>query len=663
MTQAAQRASNDSPMRYCERAAPAPGTAKNEFVLSDDSVDRVGDVIEQNWELANFKKNPIALFNHNRNAIIGKWADVRVEKNRLIGRLELASDDTDPLVRMVRRLIEQDILRATSVGFAPLEKELLDEDESDPWFGPFRFLKSELLEASLVAVPANANAIALARSLDLSPDLAAVLFRKPARTDGSAPRASTGKPAKSLPTIGKTMGLSQRIEAKRATLVAQQDRAAALAELDELDEAETAEADTLLKQIPETKRELARLEDFEKATARGGLPALASPQEPPPQQKLLPSKRVLPQKKLEPIDYFFRAAACMALAKANRTQDPVEFVRERYRGDEENVGSVLQMLHRTAPGPALTTQATWAAEIVQVGFGDFLSTLKPDNIYPVLAARGPRFTFGPQAGTIKLPARSASPTVAGAFVGEAQPIPVRKLGLTTITLSPFKMAVITMFSEEISNRSTPQIEALLRDEMTQDTGVAIDTALIDNVAASATRPAGLRNGVSGLTPTASGTNLEKMVADLKQLIGAIYGVNGGRDVVVILNPIQALSLGFAQTTTGNFLFSDASEAGRKFNVTFVPSNTCTAGMLIAVDAADFASATGDTPRFRLSAEATVHDEDTTPLPISATGSPNTVAAPVRSFFQTDVMGIRLIWDMTWQMRRTGMVSWMTGVTW
>lgn len=665
MTHAATRASNESPMRYCERAAPAPGAVKNEFVLSDNSVDRVGDVIEQNWELENFKKNPIALFNHNRNAIIGKWADVRVEKNRLIGRLELASDDTDPLVRMVRRLIEQDILRATSVGFAPLEKELLDEDESDPWFGPFRFLKSELLEASLVAVPANANAIALARSLDLSPDLAAVLFRKPARTDGSAPRASTGKPAKSLPTIGKTMGLSQRIEAKRATLVAQQDRAAALAELDELDTEETAEADVLLKEIPETKKELARLEEFEKVMARGGAPKEAGAQEvlPPSQQRLLPSKRVLPQKKLEPIDYFFRAATCMALAKANRTQDPLEFVRERYRGDEENVGAVLQMVHRSAPGPALTSQATWAAEIVQVGFGDFLSTLKPDSIYPVLAARGPRFTFGPQAGTIKLPARSSSPTVAGAFVGEAQPIPVRKLGLTTITLSPFKMAVITMFSEEISNRSTPQIEALLRDEMTQDTSVVIDQSLIDNVAASTIRPAGLRNGVSGLTPTASGTNLEKMVADLKQLIGAIYTSNGGRDVVVILNPLQALSLGFAQTTTGNFLFSDSVEAGRKFNVTFVPSNTCPAGQLICVDAADFASATGDTPRFRLSAEAVVHDEDTTPLPISATGSPNTVAAPIRSFFQTDTMGIRLIWDMTWQMRRTGMVSWMTGVTW
>jgi hypothetical protein len=73
--------------------------------------------------------------------------------------------------------------------------------------------------------------------------------------------------------------------------------------------------------------------------------------------------------------------------------------------------------------------------------------------------------------------------------------------------------------------------------------------------------------------------------------------------------------------------------------------------------------TGDTPRFAVSNEATLHEEDTTPLPLSATGTPNTVAAPMRSLFQTDSIAIRLSLYVTWAMRRTGMVAVVVGATW
>jgi HK97 family phage prohead protease len=652
-------------MRYAVKAAPPPGDAPNEFVMSDSSVDRVGDIIEADgWTLKNFRAHPIALLNHDRDQIIGKWANVRIEDGRLVGRLDLADPGTSPLVDTVRALVDQKILRAVSVGFRPLKSEPLDSEE--PW-GAQRFMKQELLECSLVAVPANPNALSTAKAFNLPPHVLAELFSKSANESHREPEAITRKSAQSLARHGATMTttLSQRIESARANLVALRDNLKALSERDDLGDDELTAFDDLPAQIESAEGQVTRLEGAEKALARahassgtGGTGTDVAVREQPARRGI-----VLPQKKLEPIDYFFRVATCFALAKANRAPDPLEFMRERYRNDE-TTGLALSYIMRAAPGPALTTQATWAAELVQVGFADFMSTLKPFALYPVVAGKGPRFTFGPNAGTIKIPARSASPNVAGAFVGEAQPIPVKKLGLTPITLTPYKMAVITMFSEEIANRSTPQIESMLRQEMTEDTAVAIDTALIDaNPTVVGVRPAGLRNGIAGLTPTAAGTNTEKMVADMKQLVGAITTANGGRDVVVMLNPLQAMSLNFAQTTAGAFLFANSGEAGSKFGVTFVASNTVTAGMLIAVDAADFASATGDTPRFRLSAEATVHDEDTTPAAISATGSPNVVAAPVRSFFQTDVMGIRMIWDMTWQMRRTGMVSWMTGVTW
>ncbi|RVI19018.1 phage major capsid protein, partial [Sinorhizobium meliloti] len=104
------------------RAAKQSETDPLEYVLSDETVDRYGDVIAADgWDLGEFKRNPIALFNHNQSAIVGAWENVRVEKGRLIGRLRLAVEGTSRLVDEVRRLRDQGILRAVSVGFYPLE--------------------------------------------------------------------------------------------------------------------------------------------------------------------------------------------------------------------------------------------------------------------------------------------------------------------------------------------------------------------------------------------------------------------------------------------------------------------------------------------------------------------------------------------------------------
>jgi hypothetical protein len=44
-----------------------------EFVLSDQSADRYDDIIlADGWDLANFKRNPITLFNHDANFPIGR---------------------------------------------------------------------------------------------------------------------------------------------------------------------------------------------------------------------------------------------------------------------------------------------------------------------------------------------------------------------------------------------------------------------------------------------------------------------------------------------------------------------------------------------------------------------------------------------------------------
>jgi hypothetical protein len=97
-------------------------------------------------------------------------------------------------------------------------------------------------------------------------------------------------------------------------------------------------------------------------------------------------------------------------------------------------------------------------------------------------------------------------------------------------------------------------------------------------------------------------------------------------------------------------------------VAILESTHATAGRLVALRNPDFATALGDAPEFDISEQATVHMEDTTPLEI-VSGTGPTTADPVRSFFQTATIGVRMLMDVSWLMRRPGMVQWINGTSW
>jgi HK97 family phage prohead protease/HK97 family phage major capsid protein len=670
-------------MKYSARTAPPPGGDAMEFVLSDASVDRVGDVIEQNWDLSEFEKNPIALFNHDRNQIVGGWKDVRVAGKRLVGKLQLAAEGTSEIADTVRKLVAQGFLRATSVGFQPIKKEKLTPDASEFW-GPFRFLKSQLLEASLVSVPANPNAVALARSLNLKPELVGAIFSKPANetravSPASPPNVVDTKRVKQM-NISST--LASRIDAAQKNVLALRDNLIEITSKDDQDEEESRRAVELPDEIETAENALQTLLRQERAITGGRREGNTVTQstgsttvevvKQKPQEIVRPGELSSAERergerrpfgsnagpKLINGDYVFRSLVTWFAAHASReTIDHV--LRTRYGDQDRDMNMVL----RAAVNPATTTVAGWAAELVQTQNAGFLDRILPKSIYLPLANRGNRYTFGPGITQLKIPVRTTTALLSGAWVGEGSPKPVKKASFSSVPLTPFKLAVISTFTEEMALYSNPAIEAIIRQALQDDTSVSLDTFLIDAVALSSSRPAGLLNGVSPLTATASGTTTEKMVADLKQLIAAIIAAGGGTDIVVIINPAQAITLGFAQTTTGDFLFANVQEAGQKFNISFIVSQTVAAGRVIAIEASEFATATGDTPRFAISNEATLHEEDTTPLAIGTAGAPATVAAPARSLFQTDSVALRLTLYVTWAMRRASMVQTIAAVGW
>jgi hypothetical protein len=93
-----------------------------DFVLSDATVDRYGDIIlSDGWELTNFKKNPVALFSHRSDFPIGQWKNLRAGDGALRGTLELAPRGTSDRIDEVTRLIDAGVLCAVSVGFTPIQ--------------------------------------------------------------------------------------------------------------------------------------------------------------------------------------------------------------------------------------------------------------------------------------------------------------------------------------------------------------------------------------------------------------------------------------------------------------------------------------------------------------------------------------------------------------
>jgi HK97 family phage prohead protease/HK97 family phage major capsid protein len=653
-----------------------------EFCLSDESIDRMGDTISADgWELDAFKKNPIALFNHLPTFPIGRWEDLRVDKDALKGRLVMAPLGTSNRIDEIRKLIDAGILKAVSVGFRDIESVPLDK--KNPFSGR-RFIKQELVETSLVSVPANSNALAISKSLGISPATLDLVFAKHGNQDQTKKRGFTGKHAEtSRKNGGRVMTpLSERISNVEALLTDSRD---ALREhwegvdntnVSDADMQKATELNTAISSLEkqhsaliESERLLAKTVSNGNGNGNGQVhravaiytpPASSSGAQPEP-RPAAPSIILNRKRDLDLLEYLVRAAAVGTLSKIWGKSVPE--TREKIYGDEEGTKVSCDLILRAPSAPAITTVTGWAAELVQQTYADLMPLLMPRAILTRLAARGLALSFG-TAGRIIIPTRSRTPTLAGSFVGEGLAIPVRQGAFTTQTLVPKKLAVISTWTREMGDHSTPAIEGLIREAIQQDTSVAIDTVLIDANPATVIRPAGLLNGVAATTATAGG-GLAAFIGDITALIGAVTTSTYGnvRSPVFLVNPTDMLRASLLQATnTGIFPFREEIRGGAINTVPLIDSATVPAKTMILVDAADFVVVGGEAPRLELSDQATLHMEDTTPSDL-VSGSPGVVATPQRSLFQTDSIALRMVLPLNWVQRRTGTIAWIQNVTW
>jgi len=138
---------------------------KGEFVFtaSTESTDREGDVIKADgWVLDNFKSGGVLLWGHNQDKLpVGKVLWVKQKDGELLGKARF--NGQTQLSKDVEKLVRMGDLTGISVGFRALESEKTHEGRM--------FTKQELLEVSVVNVPANPDAVIhTIKNLDLKSD-------------------------------------------------------------------------------------------------------------------------------------------------------------------------------------------------------------------------------------------------------------------------------------------------------------------------------------------------------------------------------------------------------------------------------------------------------------------------------------------------------------
>ncbi|MBZ9635595.1 HK97 family phage prohead protease [Clostridium sp. FP1] len=126
-----------------------------EMIGSDESFDRVGDkMLMTGADLSNYKKNPVIIANHNygyteKPSVIGRALDVNIVGSKMVFKVQFAETDNG---KEWFYLYSNKYMNASSIGFIPKEYKPNDQ-------GGYDFIKWELLELSMVAVPCNPNAV------------------------------------------------------------------------------------------------------------------------------------------------------------------------------------------------------------------------------------------------------------------------------------------------------------------------------------------------------------------------------------------------------------------------------------------------------------------------------------------------------------------------
>jgi phage head maturation protease len=156
------------------KSAPVQGRIIR-FIGSDESLDRDGDTISiDGWDVSAYMKNPVVIYGHDYSSLpIARTVSVTPDKRarQLLFDIkfptieELSSNPATPSehalkVDAIYNMAKAGILNTVSVGFRGIEYDATPTGRA--------YRRQELMEISLVPIPANPNAVAIMRAAKVS---------------------------------------------------------------------------------------------------------------------------------------------------------------------------------------------------------------------------------------------------------------------------------------------------------------------------------------------------------------------------------------------------------------------------------------------------------------------------------------------------------------
>jgi Phage capsid family len=340
-------------------------------------------------------------------------------------------------------------------------------------------------------------------------------------------------------------------------------------------------------------------------------------------------------------DCLVKAATVFLLSNTTTPRTPTKDILRIHYPDDKAV----EWLTRAATTPASDTVQGWAKDLLAMGVADFVNTLSPTSAAATLLARGLQFNSA-GVGKIKVPSFTSDPNSVF-FLGEGKGIPVVQLDLSGgVYLDPRKAMVICVFSRQVFEYSIPSIETVVRAVLSESVARKLDAALFDTAAAAPSRPAGLLNGISAITPATAASTVEAtLIKDVQNLASAVNAVSGGAPLVFVASPAQALALQLY--------------LGARNPHEVLSCSALAAGVVVCIASNCLCSAIDPLPRFELASEGTIMLDTTPQDNINTTA----VAGSVKSLFQSDLLSLRMLLRISWALRSPNGLAWTTVTTW
>jgi len=614
--------------------------------------DRMGDIVEP---LGVTFKNPLPLLLfHNSTKPVGRVVFEKptakgIDFTATIPAIEEPGTLKDRIDEAWQSL-KAGLIAGVSIGFRALEEAFMKD-------GGIHFLKTEVLELSLVTVPANASAtIHTIKSLDA--DRVAASGSSRAGVVHLLPGVSGQRQTGPAPMKTYTEQIAAFEATRNAKSARMTDLMNAAAEKGEtLDAAQTEEYDGLATEVKSLDAHLVRLRDLEATNRKAAVPVAGT--EPTAAAQTRHSVIVMPPP-LPPGIEFARYAMCLMTAKGN-TSAALEIARERYP-DNPRIHNIL----KAAVAGGTTTDPTWAGALVPeypTFAGDFVEFLRPQTIIGKFGTNGI-----PSLRRVPFNIRILGQTSGGSgyWVGQAHPKPVTKFDFASTKLGWAKVANIAVLSQELVRFSNPSAEMLVRDALAAALIERLDTDFVDpdKALVADVSPASITNGIAPIFP--SGTNAAAVRHDVTHVFGAfIAAKNTPTNGVWIMTNTIALALSQMSNALGQKEFPGITMQGGTFEGLPVITSEYCAGLgspvgnlMILVNASDIYLSDDGQVVVDASREASL-EMKTDPTNSPADGSPLApVATSMVSLWQTDSIGLRAERFINWQRRRVSAVAYV-----